>query len=48
MSGVNKSGHKQGLKFVKELRELLPVKESFDITERNLIIGGREAFCILP
>ena len=44
MNGVNKSGHKQGIRFVEELRELLPVKESFDITERNLTIGGREAF----
>jgi stage V sporulation protein AF len=35
---------KPKIKLVEEIRELLPINESFDITERNLTIGGKEAY----
>ncbi|HOA43205.1 MAG TPA: hypothetical protein PKG53_07150, partial [Bacillota bacterium] len=35
---------KPKIKLVEEIREILPINESFDITERNLTIGGKEAY----
>ncbi len=44
MGGEDRDSQKRTLKFQEEIRQLLPVGESFDITERNLTIGGKEAY----
>lgn len=44
MGGGKKTDQKVNLKFIEEIRQLLPINESFDITERNLTIGGKEAY----
>ncbi|GAB1477152.1 spore germination protein [Bacillota bacterium] len=38
------TNQKQNLKLVEEIRQQLPLKESFDVTERNISIGGKEAY----
>ena len=30
--------------FVRELRKILPVKESYDVKERNILVGGRQVY----
>ncbi|NLY71313.1 MAG: spore germination protein [Clostridiales bacterium] len=32
------------IKFVQDIRSILPIKESFDIVERNIDIGGRDSY----
>ncbi len=43
MSGGKRNEEKQKSGFIEEIRELLPIGESFDITERKLTIGGKDA-----
>ena len=38
---------KPKIKLVEEIREILPINESFDITERNLTMGEKKPTCIL-
>ena len=44
MSNGKGTNQKQQLKFVEEIQKLLPLEESFDVTERNITIGGKEAY----
>ena len=44
MGGEKGTKQKQKIKFVEEIRQLLPLEESFDVTERNITIGGKDAY----